>query len=52
MGQIVLRNYRGKRYRWKQPREEALVEAGNADPHYAVTVFEETKKPSRRRRAS
>ncbi len=49
--EIVLRNYRGKRYRWKQPREEALVDAGVTDPEYALTAFE-PRKPNRKRRAS
>jgi lysine 2,3-aminomutase len=55
--EIVLRNYRGKRYRWKQPREEALVGATGGDPEYAVTPFELPaakigRKAARRRRAS
>ncbi len=33
--EVVLRNYRGKRYVWKQPREEdALVRAGGREPEY------------------
>ncbi len=33
--EVVLRNYRGKRFVWKQPREEeALVGAGAREPEY------------------
>jgi lysine 2,3-aminomutase len=33
--QVVMRNFRGKRYVWKQPRaEEALVAAGIHEPEY------------------
>ncbi len=48
----------GKRYRWKQPREGALVGAGVAEPAYAITAFELAaaksagRKATRRRRAS
>lgn len=56
--EVVLRNYRGKRYRWKQPREAELVGAGETDPEYAIKGFELTpgkldaRKPRRQRRAS
>jgi lysine 2,3-aminomutase len=34
--EVVLRNYRGKRYVWRQPRlEEALVGVGGGEPDYA-----------------
>jgi len=33
--QIVMRNFKGKRYTWKQPRtEESLVGAGVHEPEY------------------
>jgi len=32
--EVVLRNYRGERYTWSQPREPALVPAGTSDPEY------------------
>ncbi|NIM49814.1 MAG: KamA family radical SAM protein [Gemmatimonadales bacterium] len=32
--EVVLRNYRGERYVWTQPREEALVEAGAPESDY------------------
>ncbi|HEX9691900.1 MAG TPA: KamA family radical SAM protein [Gemmatimonadales bacterium] len=32
--EVVLRNYRGERYVWTQPREEAFVGARNRDPEY------------------
>lgn len=54
--EIVLRNYRGKRYRWKQPREEALVTAGTHEPAYEfLAAFEagsnsNDKKRSKRKR--
>lgn len=54
--EIVLRNYRGKRYRWKQPREEALVTAGTHEPAYEfLAAFEagsnsNDKKRSKRQR--
>ncbi len=40
--EVVLRNYRGKRYTWRQPREdEALVAAGTGEPEYDFnTAFE------------
>ena len=40
--EVVLRNYRGKRYVWRQPREdEALVAAGVREPEYDFnTAFE------------
>ena len=38
----MLRNYRGRRYTWRQPREdEALVAAGTGEPEYDFnTAFE------------
>jgi lysine 2,3-aminomutase len=40
--EVVLRNYRGKRYVWRQPRpEEALVAAGAREPEYEfLPVFD------------
>jgi lysine 2,3-aminomutase len=39
--EVVLRNYRGERYSYPQPRSEALVAAGIAEPEYAITsLFE------------
>lgn len=39
--EVVLRNYRGKRYVWKQPREdEALVGAGPREGEYDFLPFE------------
>jgi lysine 2,3-aminomutase len=32
--EVVLRNYRGKRYVWKQPKEDTLVAAGIHEPEY------------------
>lgn len=32
--EVVLRNYRGQRFVWKQPREEALVAASRREPEY------------------
>ncbi len=32
--EVVMRNYRGERYVWTQPREEALVEAGAPESDY------------------
>ena len=32
--EVVMRNYRGERYVWKQPREETLVGAGVHEPEY------------------
>jgi hypothetical protein len=32
--EIVLRNYKGDRYVWTQPREEALVGSGVHEPEY------------------
>jgi lysine 2,3-aminomutase len=40
--EVVLRNYRGERYSYPQPRPEALVAAGIAEPEYAITsLFED-----------
>jgi lysine 2,3-aminomutase len=35
--EVVLRNYRGERYAYPQPRTEVLVAAGIAEPEYAIT---------------
>jgi lysine 2,3-aminomutase len=37
--EVVMRNYRGERYTWKQPPEEALV-AASRDPAYDVIRLE------------
>ncbi len=40
--EVVLRNYRGERYSYPQPRAEILMAAGIAEPEYAITsLFEE-----------
>lgn len=50
--EVVLRNYRGERYVWKQPREESLVAAGVAEPQYQLSSFAlSARKASERRRA-
>lgn len=52
--EVVLRNYRGKRYVWRQPREEeALVGAGVREPEYdflATFEAEETAKSGKKRK--
>src|SRR5574341_2370021 len=56
--EVVLRNYRGKRFVWKQPRDEdALVGAGVREPEYdflpdfdAGPEAKSTKKKKRNRR--
>ncbi|MGD8726080.1 MAG: KamA family radical SAM protein [Gemmatimonadales bacterium] len=47
--EVVLRNYRGERYTYPQPRTDMLVAAGLAEPEYAITpLFEgETKRVRR-----
>ena len=47
--EVVLRNYRGERYSYPQPRAEVLMAAGIAEPEYAITsLFEEgTGEPKR-----
>jgi lysine 2,3-aminomutase len=40
--EIVLRNYRGERYSYPQPRTEVLMAAGIAEPEYAIpSLFED-----------
>ncbi len=48
--EVVLRNYRGERYVWKQPREESLVAAGVAEPQYQLSslLLSGSKAPQRR----
>jgi hypothetical protein len=49
--EVVLRNYRGERYTYPQPRTEILVAAGIAEPEYAITaLFEKTGSGSERQR--
>ena len=44
--EVVLRNFRGKRYVWKQPREEeSLVGAGIHEPEYGFMAEFEIGKP-------
>ncbi len=38
---MVLRNYRGERYVWKQPREGTLVAAGIHEPEYGMMALEQ-----------
>lgn len=38
--EVVMRNYRGEQYVWRQPREEVLVAVGNADPSYDVVPLD------------
>jgi lysine 2,3-aminomutase len=53
--EVVLRNYRGERYVWKQPREATLVSLGVHDPEYGLTSLEQARqrraKPAGRKRA-
>jgi lysine 2,3-aminomutase len=35
--EIVLRNFRGRQYVWKQPREESLAAAGVQEPLYGIS---------------
>jgi lysine 2,3-aminomutase len=35
--EVILRNYKGERYVWTQPPEEALVAAGLQEPAYGLT---------------
>jgi lysine 2,3-aminomutase len=49
--EVVLRNYRGERYVWKQPRSPELVEAG-AGAFELASEAVAVRKPPRRRRAS
>ncbi len=56
--EVVMRNYRGERYVWKQPREETLVGAGVHEPEYGfLPQFDVPrtknglKKSSRKKRA-
>ena len=47
--EVVLRNYRGERYVWKQPREGTLVAAGIHEPEYGMMAAPEAQ-PTRKRK--
>ena len=47
--EVVLRNYRGERYSYPQPRAEILMAAGIAEPEYAITSLLEDGAGERKR---
>jgi lysine 2,3-aminomutase len=47
--EVVLRNYRGERYVWKQPAEGTLVAAGIHEPEYGM-LAEPGPRPAKKRR--
>jgi len=49
--EIVLRNYRGRRFVWRQPREDALVAAGVHEPEYGIVSIDVAARKSGTRRA-
>jgi lysine 2,3-aminomutase len=53
--EVVLRNYRGERYVWRQPREGTLVSVGVHDPEYGLTSLDQARKrrtkPAQRKRS-
>jgi lysine 2,3-aminomutase len=46
--EVVLRNYRGERFEWKQPREPALVPSGSGEPEYDLVQISRAKRSARR----
>jgi len=51
--EVVLRNYRGERYSYPQPRTEALVTAGIAEPEYVIgSLFDDGAGEKEQRRRS
>jgi lysine 2,3-aminomutase len=45
--EVVMRNYQGDRFRYPQPRQEALVAAGLAEPEYGILpMVEQPVSPS------
>ena len=47
--EVVLRNFRGERYVYKQPREEVGVAARHTDPEYLFQPTFEFKKARAKR---
>ena len=43
--EVVLRNFRGERFVYRQPREEVGVGAGSSDPEYLFQPTLQLKKP-------
>jgi lysine 2,3-aminomutase len=48
--EVVLRNYRGERFEWKQPWEPVLVPAGSGEPEYDIVRITRAKRSARRSR--
>jgi lysine 2,3-aminomutase len=50
--EVVLRNYRGRKFVWRQPREDALVAAGIHEPEYGIVSIDVAARKSGTRRAA
>ena len=50
--EVVLRNYRGRRFVWRQPREDALVAAGVHEPESGIVSIDVAARKSGTRRAA
>jgi len=48
--EVVLRNYRGQRFVWRQPREDALVAAGIHEPEYGIVSIDVAARKNGARR--
>ncbi|HXV86708.1 MAG TPA: KamA family radical SAM protein [Gemmatimonadales bacterium] len=48
--EVVLRNYRGRRFVWRQPREDALVAAGVHEPEYGIVSIDVAARKNGARR--
>ncbi|HWP38510.1 MAG TPA: KamA family radical SAM protein [Gemmatimonadales bacterium] len=50
--EVVLRNYRGRKFVWRQPREDALVAAGIHEPEYGIVSIDVAARKSEKRKAA
>ena len=50
--EVVLRNYRGRRFVWRQPREDARVAAGVHEPESGIVSIDVAARKSGTRRAA
>ncbi|MBI3981516.1 MAG: KamA family radical SAM protein [Gemmatimonadetes bacterium] len=50
--EVVLRNYRGRKFVWRQPREDALVAAGIHEPEYGIVSIDVAARKSGTRRGA
>jgi lysine 2,3-aminomutase len=50
--EVILRNYRGRRFVWRQPREDALVASGVHEPEYGIVSIDVAARKSGTRRTA